>query len=102
MLLDSQGESQVARGAKTGNEILAPCGMHGAENEICLDGELNRRTVLVRLRFFILSNAKPSFLHLYGVLWGFGCRKRSLKWFIKEISIIRLLLEKAVKSKAVP
>lgn len=53
-----RGESQVARGAKTGNKILGLFGVPGAENEICLDGELNHRTVLVWLRFSRGNNAK--------------------------------------------
>lgn len=46
--------------------------MRGAENEICLDRELNRQTVLVHLRFFMVNEAKTLFLILYGVLWVLG------------------------------
>lgn len=48
----------MARGAKTGNEILGLFGVRGAENEICLDRELSHQTVLVWLHFSRGNSAK--------------------------------------------
>lgn len=79
----------MARGAKTGNKILGLFGVPGAENEICLDGELNHRTVLVWLRFSRGNNAK-------------NLTFSSSFFFLFSLIIIRLILEKAAKSRAVP
>lgn len=58
------GNPRWLRVQKLETEILALCSMCGAENEICLDGELSRQTVLVQLYFFMDNNAKTLLLHL--------------------------------------